>query len=118
MHTFKEVGSCIQQIHIKAVECKDWYRITSCSLRGEGTLYHYGSVICNDKVKAGTFVTIQSDVNISENVTIGDNVYLATGAKVLANVKIADGVIIGANAVVTKSINEAYTSWAGIPAKK
>ena len=36
----------------------------------------------------------------------------------MLNVKIADGVIIGANAVVTKDITEAYTSWAGVPAKK
>jgi len=85
---------------------------------GGVSLYHYGSVICNNKVKAGKFVTIQSDVNISENVILGDNVYLAPGSKVLANVEIAEGVIIGANAVVTKSIKEAYTSWAGIPARK
>ena len=66
----------------------------------------------------GQYVTIQSATNISDGVILGDNVYIAPGAKILQNVKIADGVIIGANAVVTKDITEAYTSWAGVPAKK
>lgn len=66
----------------------------------------------------GAFVTIQSATNISRNVTIEDNVYIAPGAKILENVHIAEGVIVGANSVVTKSIDEPYTTWVGAPAHK
>lgn len=82
------------------------------------TLYHWGSIVVNDTVIGGAFVTIQSATNISRNVTIEDNVYIAPGVKILENVHIAEGVIIGANSVVTKSIDEPYTTWIGIPARK
>lgn len=49
---------------------------------------------------------------------IGDNCYFGSGAKVIGAVRIADNVAVGANAVVTKDIEESGTTWAGIPAKK
>lgn len=82
------------------------------------TLYHWGSIVVNDSVSGGDFVTIQSATNISRNVVIEDNVYIAPGVKILENVHIAEGVIIGANSVVTKNIDEPYTTWVGIPAHK
>lgn len=82
------------------------------------TLYHCGSIIVNGTAKCGKYVTLQSDINISSNVKLGDNVYIAPGAKVLDNVEVAEGVIIGANAVVTKNIDQPYTTWVGIPARK
>lgn len=81
-------------------------------------LFHYGSIIVNGSAKFGDYCVIQSGVNISQNVTAGDRVYLAPGAKVNENVEIATGVIIGSNAVVTRSITEPNTTWAGLPAKK
>ena len=88
------------------------------TFQGGLTLYHWGSVIVNESVRGGEYVTIQSATNISDGVILGNNVYIAPGAKILQNVKIADGVIGGANAVVTKDITEAYTTWVGVPAKK
>jgi serine O-acetyltransferase len=86
---------------------------------GKGlTLWHYGYVVVNDTVKGGDFVTLQCGVNISENCTLGNWTYLAPGAKVLKNVSIADNVLIGANGVVTKSIEEPSTTWVGVPVRK
>lgn len=86
---------------------------------GKGlTLWHYGYVVVNDTVKGGDYITLQCGVNISENVILGDYVYLAPGVKVLKDVNIAERALIGANAVVTKSIEEESTTWVGIPAKK
>lgn len=81
-------------------------------------LFHYGSIVVNPTAKFGDYCVIQNGVNISRNVTAGDRVYLAPGAKVNHDIQIASGVIIGSNAVVTHSILEENTTWAGVPAKK
>jgi serine O-acetyltransferase len=47
---------------------------------------------------------------------LGDFVYIAPGAKVIGKIKIGDYVAIGANAVVTKSIETSAVA-VGIPAK-
>lgn len=81
-------------------------------------LFHYGTIIVNETVKAGEYVTIQCDVVISKNVTIGNNVYIAPGVKILAGIRIADDVTLGCNAVVSKDINEKATTYVGVPARK
>lgn len=81
-------------------------------------LFHYGSIVVNETARFGDYCVIQNGVNISKNVTGGDRIYLAPGAKINGDVHIANGVIIGSNAVVTHSIEEENTTWAGIPAKK
>ena len=43
---------------------------------------------------------------------------MSTGVKVIGPVTVADGVCLGANAVVTKTIDEENTTWGGVPAKK
>lgn len=109
---------CLRKYRLRRLSVKTGISISPGCFEGGLTLYHWGSIIVNSNVKGGSFITIQSDVNISENVIIGDNVYIAPGAKILANVSLAEGVIIGANSVVTKNISEPYTTWAGVPAKK
>lgn len=54
---------------------------------------------------------------INEEVYIGNDVWLGTNVLVTKGVRIEDGAVIGANAVVTKSL-EAYSINVGIPAKK
>lgn len=49
-------------------------------------------------------------------VTIGNNVWIGAGACVLGGVRISDNVVIGANAVVTRSIEEVGV-YAGVPAR-
>ncbi len=86
---------------------------------GEGLfLPHYGCVVINHSARFGARCVVQCGVNVSAKVEGGNHIYLGAGAKILTGVHLADDVIVGANAVVTKSINEPNTVWAGIPAKK
>lgn len=79
-------------------------------------IVHYGSIIVSRHAKVGKNCTINSGVNIGENVSIGDRCYLAPGAK-LFNVRIGNNVKIGANAVVNKSFEKDNVILAGVPAK-
>lgn len=81
-------------------------------------LFHYGSIVVNETARFGDYCVIQNGVNVSRNVIGGDRIYLAPGAKINGDLYIANGVIIGSNAVVTRSIDEDNTTWAGVPAKK
>ena len=49
---------------------------------------------------------------------LGDRVDIGVGAVIIGNVTVADNVKIGANSVVTKSIDEDGTVCAGVPAHK
>ena len=79
---------------------------------------HHGAIVVNPSAHFGDNCVIQNGVNISEKVTGGNHIYLGAGAKLMIGVTIADNVIVGANAVVTKSIEETNIVVAGIPAKK
>lgn len=88
-------------------------------------LGHYGDIVINGKAKIGKNCVIAgAGVLIGENLkdpnapVIGENCYIGPGAKIIGPVFIAKGVTIAANAVVTKSITEPYTTHGGIPAKK
>ena len=81
-------------------------------------LFHYGSIIVNGTARFGDYCVIQSDVNISSNVKGGHEIYIAPGAKILEDVNIPSHVIVGANAVVSKNIEEPNISVGGCPAKK
>lgn len=85
---------------------------------------HYGTIVVHANAKIGRNCRLQEGVTIGasggshEAATIGNNCYFGSGAKVIGAVRIADDVAVGANAVVTKDILEAGTTWAGAPAKK
>ncbi len=96
-----------------------------CNVCGPGlSIAHFGAIYINSRSKIGKNLRIQSCVTIGgvadqeKTPVLGDNVYLGTGAKVLGDIYIASDCAIGANAVVTKSITEEGTTWAGVPAKK
>lgn len=105
------------------------FRMASISLKtgitippntfGKGLyLPHYGCIIVNGTARFGDYCQLQCGVNISGGAKGGDHIYFGTGAKIMENVYIPNDVIVGANAVLTKSINEQNTVWAGVPAKK
>lgn len=85
---------------------------------------HYGTIVVHGNVRAGKNCRLQEGVTIGatngshEAAVIGDNCYFGSGAKVIGAVRIADDVAVGANAVVTRDIAEAGTTWAGVPARK
>ena len=85
---------------------------------------HYGTIVVHGNVRAGKNCRLQEGVTIGATngshraAVIGDNCYFGSGAKVIGAVCIADDVAVGANAVVTRDITEAGTTWAGAPARK
>lgn len=85
---------------------------------------HYGTIVVHANAKIGRNCRLQEGVTIGasggshEAAEIGDNCYFGSGAKVIGAVRIADDVAVGANAVVTRDILEAGTTWAGAPAYK
>ncbi len=87
-------------------------------------IVHYGTIVVSGGAKVGKNCRIHEGVNIgatngsNKAATIGDNVFISTGAKIIGEVVIANDVAIAANAVVVNSINEAGTTWGGVPAKK
>ncbi len=96
-----------------------------CDVAGKGlALPHYGTIVIAHGCHIGENCRIHEGVNMGATngtnlaPTLGNNVFVGTGAKILGGVTVAHGVCIGANAVVTRSIGEENTTWAGIPAKK
>ncbi|WP_079709937.1 serine O-acetyltransferase [Paraliobacillus ryukyuensis] len=88
------------------------------------SIAHIGPIIINSKAKVGANCRLHVSTNIGmdgrekEVATIGDNVYMSIGTKIIGNINIADGVVIGANSVVTRSVDEENITVAGAPAKK
>ena len=88
------------------------------------SIAHYGALVINSKARIGENCRIHAMVVIGAKSgdpkapVIGNNVYIGSGAKIIGNIHIADNVAIGANAVVTKSIEEPGTTWGGVPARK
>ncbi len=80
-------------------------------------LPHHGAIVVNSTARFGDNCVVQSGVNVSNDVVGGDHLYLGTGSKLMIGVKIPDHCIIGANAVVTKSVEEENVVVGGIPAK-
>ena len=88
------------------------------------SIAHYGTIVVAKSAQIGKNCRIHEGVTIGATngsgcaATIGDNVFIASGAKIIGEVSIANDVAIGANAVVTKSIEEKGTTWGGVPARK
>lgn len=88
------------------------------------SIAHYGTLVINSHSKVGKNCRLQEGVNFGstggadDSPIVGDNVFIGTGAKLIGGVRVADGCVIAANAVVVKDIDEPYTTWGGVPAKK
>ena len=88
------------------------------------SIAHYGTIVVNPAARIGKNCRIHEGVTIgatngdTRSAQIGDNVFIGSGAKVIGNISIAPDVAIAANAVVVTNIQEAGTTWGGIPAKK
>lgn len=84
---------------------------------------HVGEMHINGKARAGENCTVHAHTSLAaagfnDGVpTIGSGVVLFMGAIVAGDVHIADNVVIGANSVVSRSIEEENVTVAGNPAK-
>lgn len=91
---------------------------------GPGLSVPHGKVVVSSLAEIGENCMILSDVTIGitngvyKAAKIGNRVFIGSGARIIGDIEIADGVCIGANSVVTHSILEPNTTWAGIPARK
>jgi len=79
-------------------------------------LVHWGSVVISSEAQIGENARVHSCVNVSRAPIIGNNVYLGPGAVVVGDISIGDNVSIGANSVVTTSLQDNVTVL-GIPAR-
>lgn len=88
---------------------------------------HPTGVVIGDGVQIGDHSTIYQQVTLGGKIkgdmsrnnypVIGKDVTIFAGAKILGDIVVGDGAVIGANSVVTKSI-EAESVYAGVPAKR
>lgn len=86
-------------------------------------IHHFSSIVINRNAIIGNDCTIFNNTTIGAvlgpkcgNPVIEDRVVICTGAKVIGNITIGHDSIIGANAVVTKTM-EADSVIVGVPAK-
>lgn len=83
-------------------------------------LMHPVGVIINSKVRGGKNVVLESGVVIGDNhgqsPTLEDDIFVGSGAKVFGKLNIGSHARIGANAVVTRSVEDGQTV-VGIPAR-
>ena len=120
---FSPIYSICWLIH-RHYRFKFGYDIPIGTLIGGGIyLMHFGGVIINGGAVIGENSTIYQGVTVGmarlkgKNVpTIGNNCVLGAGSKVLGDITIGDYVMIGANAVVTKSVDSECVV-AGNPAR-
>ncbi len=74
------------------------------------TIPHYGTIVVNPKVRAGSYCRIHPGTCLGElkgrNPVVGDNVYIGNGAIIFGDVIIGNGVRVGPHALVRRSIND------------
>ena len=84
---------------------------------------HVGEMHINGRARAGENCTVHAHTSLAaagfnDGVpTIGNGVLLFMGAIVAGDIHIADNVVIGANSVVTRSVEEENVTVSGNPAK-
>ncbi len=87
-------------------------------------IMHVGPVLVNPNAMVGKNCVFHINTGLvaggvdASSPELGDGVILGIGAVVVGNVRIADDVTIGANSVVTKSVEEEDIAIAGSPARK
>lgn len=84
-------------------------------------IYHFGCIVLNAEVVAGTNLTLRHGVTIGNRKNdhdvpvLGDNVDIGAGAKILGAIHIGSNVQIGANAVVLTDVPDNCIA-VGVPA--
>lgn len=79
---------------------------------------HDCSIITSEHGFADVSIPIQKQPSSFAPVTIADNVWLGAKVVVLAGVAIPTGTVVAAAAVITRSIEQPDSIFAGVPAKR
>lgn len=83
-------------------------------------IWHFGSIIVNEKARIGDYATIYPGVLIGKKDNqcpiIGHHCFIGAGSKILGGVKIGNNVTIAPNAVVVKDVPDNAVV-GGVPAK-
>lgn len=89
------------------------------------SIAHYGTIVVNQAARVGANCRLHTGTSIATKAgysglapVLGDNCYIGPGVKIFGDITIANEVAIGANAVVTKSIENPGVAVAGVPAKE
>jgi serine O-acetyltransferase len=86
-------------------------------------IMHAGEIHINDQARAGENCIIHVLTSLAAGgITykvphIGDGVVMFMGSMICGDIYVADNVVIGANSVVTKSIDEPNVTVSGVPAQ-
>jgi serine O-acetyltransferase len=101
--------------------------ITGCDIGHQAQIgpgfrmLHPNGVVINSAVVVGSRFTVHQGVTLGGSArgapVIGDDVNLAPGSRVLGAVRLGNRVLLGANAVLTKTIDGDGIVLAGVPAR-
>jgi serine O-acetyltransferase len=86
------------------------------------TIWHWGTIIINERTRIGKNVVLNPLVVIGHKTPgggcpiIGDDCFIGCGAKIFGDIRIGNHVTIAPNAVVVKNVPDGMTV-GGIPAK-
>ncbi|MEE9332301.1 MAG: serine acetyltransferase [Methylophilaceae bacterium] len=89
----------------------------SCQIGGGLLIPHPNGIVIHPASKIGANCLIFQQVSLISRIELGFHVDIGAGAKILGPLKIGNHARVGANAVVTKDVEEGETV-VGIPAKK
>lgn len=105
--TFKKL---IYLYHLRQLSYKTGFQIPPNVLGPGVTLFHFGMIVINGKVRIGRNAKFQPNVVIGKKTpnggvpTIGDNFYVCAGARIYGDITIGDNVRIGPNCCLYKSV--------------
>ena len=107
---------------MKKISYKTGIQIPPCTCGPGLQIWHYGTIIINEKTQIGKNLTIYPGVEIGHKIPggecpkIGNNCFIGAGAKIFGKITIGNNVTIAPNAVVVTDIPD-NTIVGGIPAK-
>lgn len=105
--TFKKL---VYLYHLRQLSYKTGFQIPPNTLGPGVTLFHFGMIIINSKVRIGKNAKFQPNVVIGKKTPnggtpiIGDNFYACAGARIYGDITIGNNVRIGPNCCLYKSV--------------
>lgn len=104
-------GFTSEQVFLKACEGRK-------IVIGEDCMFSAGIYISTSDFHSIIDVNSGERLNPAKNVIIGNHVWLAHGVSVLKGAVIADHVVVGKSSTVVGKLDQPYSIYVGIPAKK